>query len=179
MGICAIIRELPAGSGTQPVTTGNFLPCEVINVSRFAAPESSVRVIAGVCLVAIACMGSDKPRVEVVENGVYVQKSVRTYQISGARDGAITRAVAVLTLADGDRIRIELEVSYNPTPELASGHWQREGKTSEAGDVRAEALKFLGGQGSAPSVGGRFLLVAYENPRMRVVLPTQPLERAR
>jgi hypothetical protein len=170
--------ELPAGSGTQPVTTGNFLPCEVINVSRFAALASSVRVIAGVCLVAVACMGSDRPRVEVMENGVYVQKSVRAYQISGARDGAITHANAMLTLDDGDRVRIDLAVQYNPTPELASGHWRREGKVVEEGDVHAQSLKFLGGQGGTPSVGGRFRLETFGNPRMRVVLPARPLGRA-
>jgi hypothetical protein len=137
---------------------------------------------AGAFLLAIAaggCFGTGKPGVELYENGVYHAEVVRAYEISGARDGATTRAVALFTLDGGDRVKVELEVSYNPTPELASGHWQREGKVSGEGDVRAESLKFLGGQGATPSVGGRFLLETYGSPRMRVVIPAQPLERAR
>jgi hypothetical protein len=80
-------------------------------------------------------------------------------------------------MADGDHIRVDLEVSYNPTPELASGHWQREGHLNGEGPVHAESLKFLGGQGAAPSVGGRFRLDQEGSPRMRVTMPMQPLER--
>ncbi len=123
------------------------------------------------------CSGSGKPRVEAMENGVYIRKNVSSYRISGARDGATTHATALITLDQVDTVQIDLNVAYNPTPVLASGHWKRTGPTVEEGDVHAESLKFLGGQGSAPGVGGRFRLDSFGNPRMRVVLPAQPLER--
>ena len=138
-----------------------------------------VHCFAVLCAAAMISCSSSSPRVEAMENGVYVRKDVQTYRLSGARDGATTHATAVLMLADGDRVRIELEVFYDPTPELQSGHWKREGKVVEEGDVHAESLKFLGGQGGTPSVGGRFRLDSFGSPHMRVFLPTRPLERAR
>ena len=110
-------------------------------------------------------------------NGVYQPEKVKSYAISGARDGANTHAVGTFTMADGDHIRVELEVSYNPAPELASGRWQREGRRSGEGSVHAESLKFLGGQGATPSVGGRFRLDQEGSPLMRVTMPVEPLGR--
>ena len=123
------------------------------------------------------CSGSGKPHVDLMENGVYRPEKVASYAASGARDGATTHAVGVFTMADGDHIRVELEVSYNPAPTLNSGHWQRDGHMTGEGSVRVESLKFLGGQGGTPSVGGRFTLDQEGAPRMRVTMPVQPLER--
>lgn len=128
--------------------------------------------------VMTGCFGSGSPRVEIMENGVYMRHAVQSYTITGARNGATTHATALITLHDGDRITIDLDVAYNPAPELAAGEWKREGKVAEAGQVHAESLKFLGGQGSTPSVGGRFRLETNGNPRLRVLLPAQPLARA-
>lgn len=132
---------------------------------------------AALAAVMIACSGPGSPRVEAMENGVYIRKNVRSYHISGARDGATTHARAVIVLNDGDSLHIDLNVGYNPAPVLASGNWRRSGTAQEEGEVVAESLKFLGGQGSGPSVGGRFRLERLGNPRLRVVLPAQPLER--
>jgi hypothetical protein len=142
--------------------------------SRWSA--SMVCVAAAMVAAMISCTGSN-PRVEAMENGVYVKKTVSAYAISGARDGSTTHASASLTFDDGDRLHIDLNVTYNPTPELASGHWTREGKVNEEGDVHAESIKFLGGQGATPSVGGRFVLESLGQPRMRVVLPARELQR--
>jgi hypothetical protein len=45
------------------------------------------------------------------------------------------------------------------------------------GTVHEESLKFLGGQGATPSVGGRFRLDEEGSARMRVTMPVQPLAR--
>jgi hypothetical protein len=121
---------------------------------------------------------SGKPRVDLMQNGVYNSEKVSSYSISGARDGATTHALGVFTMENGDHIRVELTVAYNPTPELASGHWMREGKISGEGSVHAESIKFLGGQGGTPSVGGRFTLDRDGNPLMRVTMPAQPLQQS-
>jgi hypothetical protein len=137
-----------------------------------------LRVLAFAFLLpAVAGCSGNKARVELMTNGVYNPEKVSTYTITGARDGATTRATGTFTLSDGDHILVELEVSYNPTPELASGHWQRAGHVTGEGTVHAEALKFLGGQGATPSVGGRFRLDQEGSPRMRVTMPARPLER--
>ena len=128
-------------------------------------------------LLSAGCAGRDQARVERYEGGLYHAETVTGYTLSGARDGATTNATGVFTLENGDKLSVELHVSYNPTPVLAGGHWRSEGSTAEAGDVHEESLKFLGGQGAAPSVGGRFRLETYGQPRWRVVMPVQPLKK--
>ena len=99
------------------------------------------------------------------------------YEITGKRDGAVTRASAILTLESGERLRIELEVVYDPEPSLGSGHWTLDGGQTGAGDVMAESLRFLGGQGEGPSLGGRFRLDEDGDPRFRVFLPLRPVSK--
>ncbi len=123
------------------------------------------------------CSGRNEPRLEVWEDGVYQPRAVSAYEIDGKRDGATTIAVAVLTLESGERLRLELVVVYDPTPALGSGHWSLDGTQAGAGEVRAESVRFLGGQSEGPSLGGRFRLDENGSPRFRVVLPLRPVGR--
>lgn len=124
-----------------------------------------------------ACSGNDEPQLEVWEDGIYQTRALSAYEISGKRDGGTTRAVAILTLASGERLRLELVVVYDPTPALSSGHWSLDGTQAAAGEVRAESLTFLGGQAEGPSLGGRFRLDKNGSPRFRVVLPLRPVSQ--
>jgi hypothetical protein len=132
-------------------------------------------------LLGAGCAGRDEARVERYENGAYRAEVVASYELGGARDGAATDATGAFVLANEshDTLRVYLHVTYNPTPVLADGRWEliRAGSTGESGDVREESLKFLGGQGAAPSVGGRFRLETNGEPRWRVVMPVQPLKK--
>ena len=140
--------------------------------------KRSNHLLAAVLLVTAAgCAGRDQARVERYEGGLYRTEAVAGYALTGARDGASTTATGTFTLENGDRLSVELRVAYNPTPVLAGGRWRSEGSTVEEGEVREESLRFLGGQGAAPSVGGRFRLETGGNPRWRVVMPTQPLKK--
>lgn len=121
------------------------------------------------------CSDKAEPRLEVWEDGIYQPRALRAYEITGKRDGATTRAVAILTLESGERLQMELVVVYNPTPALDSGHWSLDGTQTGAGEVRAESVRFLGGQGEGPSLGGRFRLYENGSPRFRVVLPLRPI----
>jgi len=121
------------------------------------------------------CTGNTEPQLEVWEDGHWRPHALSTYEIAGERDGASTRAVAILTMESGERLRLELVVVYDPTPALGSGRWNIDGAGNGAGDVRAESLKFLGGQGEGPSLGGRFLLHENGTPRFRVTLPLRPV----
>jgi hypothetical protein len=122
------------------------------------------------------CSGNSEPRLQVWENGVYTPQAIGAYEITGRRDGATTRAEAMLTLEGGKRLHLELEIFYDPTPALASGRWSFDGdKTS--GEAHAESVTFLGGQGEGPSLGGRFRLDENGNPRFRVTLPLRPVDQ--
>jgi len=95
--------------------------------------------------------------------------------MEGRRDGARTRAIATFTLESGEHIRVEFELVYNPTPALGEARWSVDGQNASEGTVRSESVRFLGGQGEGPSLGGRFLLEEDGNPRFRVVLPVRPV----
>jgi hypothetical protein len=122
------------------------------------------------------CADRASPRVEAWRDGAWEELAVRDYRIAGAREGAVTRALATVALEDGGAIEIELHVYYNPTPALASGRWTL---GAEGGDVSAESIRFLGGQGEGPSLGGRFRLEQGGSPRFRVTLPSRPVESPR
>ena len=114
---------------------------------------------------------------EVWTDGAYLSAVVDSYEISGKRDGAVTRVSAELKLATGERLRLELEVRYDPQPVLGAARWTLDDNQGAAGDVRTESLKFLGGQGEGPSFGGRFRLEENGTPRFRVVLPLRPVDQ--
>jgi len=119
------------------------------------------------------------PRLEVWEDGAYQSRAVRTYEITGKRDGATTRAVAILELESGERLQLELAVVYDPRPELDSGQWSLDGPQAGSGQVTAKSLRFLGGQSEGPSLGGRFRLDENGRPRFRLVLPLRRIDQPR
>jgi hypothetical protein len=128
-------------------------------------------------LVALfGCTGRDEARLESWSGGAWQETAFTGYEIAGKRDGASTSAVAVFTLDANARLQVNLTIVYNPTPALGSGDWTLSGPEEDAGEARAESIKFLGGQGEGPSLGGRFRLEENGAPRFRVTLPSRPLE---
>jgi len=125
-------------------------------------------------LLATACGRPSEATVEIREGDSYRPLAVDAYALTGSRDGSTTAATATLTLADGRRLVLELELFYDPTPELSSGHWILAG-TSDRGAVSAESVRFAGGQGEGPSLGGRFRLEQDGEIRYRVELPLAPI----
>jgi hypothetical protein len=91
-------------------------------------------------LLFAGCSRNADPRLEVWDGATYQPIEVGGYEVDGRREGATTSAVAVLTLENGDRLRLELAVAYNPTPTLASGRWRIDGSRESAGVVRVESL---------------------------------------
>jgi hypothetical protein len=134
-------------------------------------------LVPAVVLALFAACSRGGPRVEAYVDGSYSAVEVAGYQLAGRRDGSTVRATATLTLADGGRLIVELDVVYIPTPSLDEGRWRLEGPAPASGVVQAESVKFLGGQGQQPSLGGRFRLEADGVPRFRVVLPPRPVEK--
>lgn len=128
-------------------------------------------------LLVLACARNAGPSVEAWKNGAYEALTVSSYTIEGRRDGEATQAVATFTLATGQHLRVVFDVVYNPTPALGEGRWEIDGENANRGAVRAESVRFLGGQGQGPSLGGRFLLEGDDAPQFRVVLPLRPVRR--
>jgi hypothetical protein len=89
----------------------------------------------------------------------------------GERDGAMSRA----TFHFGGRsaeLHLDLHIAYDPQPTLAEGNWTYRGPTGTGeGPVRAESVRFVGGQGEGISVGGVYLLLEAGHSRFRVSLP--------
>lgn len=123
------------------------------------------------------CAQDEKPMVDEWIDGSYHSRTINEYKVNGKRDGATTHVSVVYTLESGVEVQLELEVEYNPTPILRSGHWTMNGKQPGSGDVHTESLKFLGGQGAGPSLGGHFLLTEDSQTRFRVVVPLRPVNK--
>ena len=130
-----------------------------------------------IILLSGGCTNNDEPLLDELVNGVFKSRTVTNYQVNGMRDGATTQVSIEFVLENGERVQLDLEVVYNPTPILRSGYWRLDGKQSGSGNVQAKSLRFLGGQGEAPSLGGRFELEEDSRPRFRVVVPLRPVNK--
>ena len=69
------------------------------------------------------CTNNDEPAFDEWVNGFYQPRTVTNYQIYGKRDGATTQVFIIFEFENNERAQLELEVTYNPTPILSSGHW--------------------------------------------------------
>jgi hypothetical protein len=145
-------------------------------MNRNFFPSAILCILAAVALLG-GCARNHGPRIDEMVNGVYLPRTVLASDITGHRNGATTMVWAALTLQDNRQLRVELEVNYNPTPVLGAGHWQVDGSNGGSGDVRADSIKFLGGQGEGPSFGGRLRLMENGDARFRLTLPLQPLRQ--
>ena len=123
------------------------------------------------------CANNDEPGLDELVNDLYQPRTVTNYQVSGKRDGAATQVFIIFQLENDERLQLELEITYNPVPVLQSGYWKINGKESSSGSVQAKSLKFLGGQGEGPSLGGRFQLEDNSHPRFRVFIPLRPINK--
>lgn len=127
------------------------------------------------CLLVSGCGVETDPSCEEWIEKSWRPVPVAAYEITGSRDGASTSAVATMTLANGDVLRMEIEVEYDPAPVLRAGSWKVAGSRTGAGAVVSESVRFLGGQGEGPSLGGRYRLEESGLPRFRVELPLRPV----
>ncbi len=137
----------------------------------------TTQFLIALLILTAGCSGRNEPRLEAWKDGAFQPRALSAYEISGKRDGSVTRAIALFTLESGALLTLELEIVYNPTPSIGSGRWSIDGDHAGSGEARAESLKFLGGQGEGPSLGGRFRLEENGTPRFRVVMPLRPVEQ--
>ncbi len=68
-----------------------------------------------------------------------------------------------------------MEIAYDPQPVLSGGNWQIDGDAPASGSVTERSMKFFGGQGEGPSLGGGFELNQNGTPRFRIQVPLRPV----
>lgn len=94
--------------------------------------------------------------------------------LKGTRDGERLEVHAIYG-DGGSNLTVRLQFNVTPPARLTSGTWTGLGGN---GDVRQRSVTFLGGQSSAPSIGGRFDLAGPDNrPLYRVTIPLQELKQ--
>jgi hypothetical protein len=93
--------------------------------------------------------------------------------LKGTRDGETLEVQAVY--ADNSRtLQVRLRFDVRPPARLTSGTWK--GLAGE-GPVGQRSVTFLGGQSSAPSIGGRFDLMGPDHrPVYRITIPLRELK---
>ncbi len=121
--------------------------------------------------------GNDEAKLEEWVDGTWRELVFSSYDIGGKREGERTRATAVFVLASGEKLRINFVVGYDPTPALERGDWSLAGSTYQTTSITALALKFTGGQGEGPSLGGRFVLDGDGQQRFRLGIPMRAIEK--
>ena len=94
--------------------------------------------------------------------------------LKGTRDGENLQVQALF--GDGtETLLVRLQVNVTPPARLASGTWSGIGAE---GAVQQRSVTFLGGQSSAPSLGGRFDLIGPDDrPLYRISIPLQEIKR--
>ena len=127
-------------------------------------------------LAVVACGGTPDPVAEWTSTG-WQTLPLQLSGVEGMRDGARTRATFTFTGEGGAQLDLHLAVVVDPQPALDEGSWAWSGPTGIGeGTVRPESLRFAGGQGEGPSLGGRFILTDGDQDRFRVELAPTPLQ---
>ncbi|HLQ75786.1 MAG TPA: hypothetical protein VK210_00430 [Terriglobia bacterium] len=123
--------------------------------------------------VIIAACGNSGYRFEELKAGESTPIPLKFDSLYGTRDGDSVTAEARFSNA-ADSAQINIRVYLRPPAEFVSGTYRitTEGKTIE-GIVECLSLDYQGGQGSVPSLGGRFVL----KPDYRVTFPATPIKR--
>ena len=139
-----------------------------------------IGLVVGLILLLAGCAPIG-PSLEILEGTEWVELGpVIVQSVTGRREGADVNATGVFTQAR-NRMTLSLEFVLGPPPRFVRGtHISRIGGKSFESAVSSESVTFLGGQNTAPSIGGVFL---FENPnegsRYRLRFPPTLLDRPR
>ena len=123
-------------------------------------------------LLLAGCANSEY-RFERMDGDQAVSVPMKFDSLYGARDGDSVTAEARFSNGS-DSAQMNVRLYLRPPAEFVSGTYRITigGKTVE-GIVECPSLDYQGGQGSVPSMGGKFLL----KPGYRVIIPSTPIKR--
>ena len=135
-------------------------------------PKMTALVLTGLAIVA-GCGSGPGKLVERI-GGTYDVSGFVLKALKGTRDGENLQVQAMY--GDGSQtLLVRLQFNVTPPARLTSGTWT--GVGSE-GTVRQRSVTFLGGQSSAPSIGGRFDLASVDDrPLYRISIPLKEIKR--
>jgi hypothetical protein len=131
-----------------------------------------------VLLTIAGCANSDY-RFEQIEGEVATPVALNFEGLYGGRDGATVTAEARFS-SESDSAQITMVLYLRPPAEFRSGTYRASiGGVVREGQVESQSLSYLGGQASAPSIGGVFLLKDAEGRAVyRVRIPNTELRRS-
>lgn len=139
-------------------------------------PRVAAPLVACVLLGWGVGCGPSEPTLQIRSGTEWVPGSLSYDRVVGGRDGAKTRASYFFTRPDSAWLELRLVVEVDPEPKMTWGRWYLdEGGTQITGGVRADDVRFLGGQGGDPSLGGTFILRGDQGEQFRILLPPIPL----
>jgi hypothetical protein len=123
-------------------------------------------------LLLAGCANSEY-RFERMDGDQAVSIPMKFDSLDGARDGESVTAEARFSNGK-DSAQMNVRLFLRPPAEFVSGtyHVTIDGKTVE-GVVECQSLDYQGGQGSVPSMGGKFVL----KPGYRITIPSTPIKR--
>lgn len=130
------------------------------------------------CLVVtlLSACGPSTPVVEEKISGAWTPSSWTLQSAEGSRDGEKTRAWIVFKDPSGRKLELRLQIATTPDAELEVGRWYLDDAgVSRSGPASAKGIKFLGGQGGRPSVGGTYFFEEGDEEVFRVKLPAVEL----
>jgi len=121
----------------------------------------------------LAGCANSEYRFDRMDGGQPVPILMKFDSLYGARDGDSVTAEARFSNGN-DSAQLNVRLFLRPPAEFVSGTYRvtSGGKTVE-GIVECLSLDYQGGQGSVPSMGGKFVL----KPDYRIVLPSTPIKR--
>ena len=131
---------------------------------------------AAAALQILAACGPSEPTVMAKAEKGWAPTSFRYERAEGMRDGDRTKASYFFAGPDSSWLELRVTVEVKPEPTLTFGRWYLEERDHEkTGSARVTHLRFLGGQGGSPSIGGDFLLREGSDERYRLLLPPTPI----
>lgn len=138
------------------------------------------RLSALAALLALAGCGPSEPALLAKAEKGWAPTAFHFDRAEGQRDGARTKASYFFAGPDSAWLELRVTVEVEPEPTLTFGRWYLEEPGREkTGSARTTKLRFLGGQGGPPSIGGDFLLREGSEERYRLVLPPTPIVTTR
>ena len=115
------------------------------------------RILPLLFLIFFSCSNNKPKLYDFIDNrkGELILNDIN---IDGKRVDDRTKVELKIYHSNNKYIYLDLEFYYNPFPQLVNGMWSSS-KSWYQGNILSNSLKFSGGQGEPPSVGGNFYLL--------------------
>lgn len=129
--------------------------------------ELGASCVAAVLLVWLGCAPAT-PTIDERVGEQWAPSSYRFVRAEGQRDGEQTHAYFFFEGPEGAKLEVRLLLDLKPEAGMRVGRWYWDrADSSLSGSMTARSVRFLGGQGGPPSVGGTYTLRLEKAPFLR------------